>query len=77
MSTIVRKGNITPIASAGVTLTPVFALHDHVRIIPAQLPGIVVAILIEPGNQISYNIKYWIDCICDSANCIAAELEAI
>lgn len=76
MSTSIRKGNITPIASAGITLTPVFALLDHVQITPAQLPGIVVGILIEPGNQVSYMVKHWVDCICETTNCIAAELDA-
>jgi|GEM_PF-3539165 len=77
MTTPIRKGNITPIASAGVTLTPIFALLDHVRITPAQIPGIVVGILIEPGNQISYQVKHWVDCVSETTNCVASELEAI
>ena len=77
MTTPIRKGNITPIAFGGITLTPTFALFDHVRITPAQMPGIVVGILIEPGNQISYQVKHWVDCICETTNCVASELEAI
>jgi hypothetical protein len=76
MSTSIRKGNITPIASSGVTLTPAFALLDHVRITPAQTHGIIIGILIEPGNQISYQIKHWVDCVYETTNCMASELEA-